>query len=158
MGGWQHNFFQGVPKNSGGDPNLEQKVNTNTQSITTLNNEVDGLMNRTYGFGENSTPFTFNGKKVYVWKFNPDQTLTMPNSGYVAVGNNQIDEVISMNLLGSVNGWETGIEWFQMPMTKRNNANNLIYFAISSTGYPCIKNIGVVGALKVKGYVVYTRD
>lgn len=133
-------------------------INSIKDSVEQIENELDSLMNRTYAFGENSTPFTFNGKKVYVWKFNPDETLTMPNTGYVAIGNKQIDEVISMNLLGSVNGWETGIEWFQLPMTKRNNANNLIYFAISSTRYPCIKNIGVVGALKVKGYVVYTRD
>lgn len=146
MGGWQHNFFQGVPNISDINKSVEQ-----------LEQEVASLTNRNYVFGENATPYTFNGKKVYVYKFNPDETLTMPNSGYVSVGNKQIDEVISMNLLGNVSGWETGIDWFQMPMTKRNNANNLIYFAISSTGYPCIKNIGVVGALKVKGYVVYTR-
>lgn len=148
MGGWQHNFFQGVPPSSGDI----------TTSIEQLEQDVSSLMNHNYNFGENATPFTFNGKKVYVYKFNPDQTLTMPNSGYVSVGNKQIDEVISMNLMGSVNGWESGIEWFQMPMIKRGNASNLIYFAISSTGYPCIKNIGVVGVLKVKGYVVYTRD
>ncbi len=133
-------------------------INSIKDSVEQVENELDSLMNQTYNFGENSTPYTFNGKKVYVWKFNPDETLTMPNTGYVAVGDNRIDEVISMNLLGNVNGWETGIEWFQMPMTKRNNANNIIYFAISSGGYPCIKNIGVVGNLKVKGYVVYTRD
>ena len=133
-------------------------INSIKDSVEQVENELDSLMNKTYNFGENETPFTFNGKKVYVYKFNPDQTLTMPNSGYVSVGNKQIDEVISMNLLGNVSGWETGIDWFQMPMTKRNNANNMIYFAISSTGYPCIKNIGVVGNLKVKGYVVYTRD
>lgn len=133
-------------------------VNQLKDNVNQLKDNVNDLMNQNYNFGENSTPFTFNGKNVYVWKFNPDETLTMPNSGYVNIGNKQIDEVISMNLLGNVNGWELGIEWFQMPMTKRNNANNLIYFAISSTGYPCIKNIGVVGNLKVKGYVVYTRD
>lgn len=147
MGGWQHNFFQGVPNIS--------DINT---SVNQLEQKVGSLTDQQYNFGENETPFTFNGNKVYVYKFNPDQTLTMPNSGYVNLGIQPIDEVISMNLLGNVSGWESGIDWFQMPMMKRNNANNIIYFAISSTGDPCIKNIGVVGALKVKGYIVYTRN
>lgn len=146
MGGWQHNFFQGLP-------NIDDINN----SMDQLEQDVSSLMNRSYDFGENETPFSFNGNKVYVYKFNPDQTLTLPSAGYITILNNPVQEVISVNILGDVNNWEPGVEWFQFPMIKRGGGQE-VTFGISPSGYMIIKNYVVTGSIKVKGYIVYTRN
>ena len=133
-------------------------INSIKDSVEQIENKLDSLLNRTYNFGENQTPFTFNGKKVYVYKYNPDETLTLPGTGYIAMGNNVIDEIISVNLMGNIDNWESGILWFQFPMIKRGNAGQQVLFGINPGGYPAVKNYGVTGPIKIKGYVVYTRD
>lgn len=132
-------------------------VNSIKDSVEQLENELDSLMNRNYNFGENATPFTFNGKTVYVYKFNPSTVLTLPGSGYITIGNHVIEEVISVNLLGKIDNWEPGVEWFQFPMIKRGGGQE-VTFAISPSGYPIIKNYVVTGSIYVKGYLVYTRN
>ena len=133
-------------------------INSIKDSVEQIKNELDSLMNQTFNFGENQTPFTFNGKKVYVWKYDADQTLTLPGTGYIAMGDKVIDEIISVNLMGNIDNWESGILWFQFPMIKRGNAGQQVLFGLNPGGYPAIKNYGVTGPIKIKGYVVYTRD
>lgn len=146
MGGWQHNFFQGVPNI--GDIN---------KSVEQLEQNVISITDQQYNFGENETPFTFNGKKVYVYKFNPDQTLTLPPSDYLTINHYAIEEVLSVNLMGKINNWEGGVEWFQFPMVKRGGGAQVL-FALSPQGYPIIKNYTVTGNINIKGYIVYTRN
>lgn len=146
MGGWQHNFFQGLPN-----------IGDITNSVEQLEQGVSSLMDRHYDFGENETPFSFNGKKVYVYKFNPSTVLTLPGSGYITIGNHIIEEVISVNLLGKIDNWESGVEWFQFPMIKRGGGQE-VTFGISPSGYPIIKNYVITGSIYVKGYLVYTRN
>lgn len=152
-----NNYLWGINGNKDSVEQLENKVNQNTTDITIIRGYVDGLMNRTYLYGENATPFTFNGKKVYVYKFNPSTVLTLPGSGYITIGNHIIEEVISVNLLGKIDNWEPGVEWFQFPMIKRGGGQE-VTFAISPSGYPIIKNYVVTGSIYVKGYIVYTRN
>ena len=132
-------------------------VNSIKDSVEQVENELDSLMNRNYNFGENSTPFTFNGKKVYVWKFNPNQTLTLPPSDYLIIERVDVDEVLSVNLFGKINNWEGGVDWFQFPMVKRGGGQQVL-FGISPQGYPIIKNYVVTGHINIKGYFYYTKN
>lgn len=132
-------------------------INSIKDSVEQVENELDSLMNRTYNFGENETPFTFNGKKVYVYKFNPDQTLTLPPTDYIIIERVVINDVISVNLFGKINNWEAGVEWFQFPMIKRGGGQQVL-FAINPQGFPIIKNYVVTGSININGYFVYTRD
>ena len=136
---------------------VNSKFDSVNNSIEQLENEVSSLMDRHYDFGENATPFTFNGKTVYVWKYNPEETLQLPGTGYIAMGNQIVSEIISVNLMGNIDNWESGILWFQFPMIKRGNAGQQVLFGLNPGGYPAIKNYGITGPIKISGYVVYTR-
>ena len=145
MGGWQHNFFQG-----------NSNISDISNSVEQIEHEVSSLMDRHYDFGENQTPFTFNGKNVYVYKFNPSETLTLPPTDYLIIERVVMEEVISVNLFGKINNWEVGVEWFQLPMVKRGGGQQVL-FAISPQGFPIIKNYVVTGPCNIKGYFVYTK-
>lgn len=136
---------------------VNSKFDEVNNSIEQLEQEVSSLMNRHYAFGENETPFTFNGNKVYVYRFNADQTLTLPPSGYITILNHPVEEVMSVNILGDVDNWEPGVEWFQFPMIKRGGGQE-VTFGISPSGYMIIKNYVVTGNIKIRGYIVYTRN
>lgn len=152
-----NNYLWGVNGIKDSVEQLENKVNTNTNDITIIRGYVDGLMDRTYLYGENATPYTFNGKKVYVYKFDPNQTLTLPPSDYLTINHYVLEEVLSVNLMGRINNWEGGVEWFQFPMVKRGGGAQVL-FALSPQGYPIIKNYTVTGNINIKGYIVYTRN
>ena len=90
-------------------------------------------------------------------KYNPEETLQLPGTGYIAMGNQIVSEIISVNLMGNIDNWESGILWFQFPMIKRGNAGQQVLFGLNPGGYPAIKNYGITGPIKISGYVVYTR-
>lgn len=152
-----NNYLWGINGIKDSVEQLENKVNGNTADITIIRGYVDGLMNRTYLYGENATPYTFNGKKVYVYKFDPNQTLTLPPSDYLIIERTVLEEVLSVNLMGKINNWEGGVEWFQFPMLKRGGGAQVL-FALSPQGFPIIKNYVVTGSINIKGYIVYTRN
>lgn len=132
-------------------------INSIKDSVDQLEQDVSSITDQQYNFGENATPFTFNGKKVYVYKFNPSETLNLPPSDYLIIERTVLEEVLSVNLMGRINGWEGGVEWFQFPMVKRGGGAQVL-FALSPQGYPIIKNYTVTGNINIKGYIVYTRN
>lgn len=135
-----------------------QKDIENIEKTYSTKEYVDAFFVENYEFGENETKITFNGKKVFCWKFNPDQTINLPNAGYVKIFEN-VNEIISTNIFcfNAFNDQHTQDRWRILPTRKRDSNNTEISFELTSDGLFRITNWVVTGDKKFTGYVFYTK-
>lgn len=145
MGGMQKCFIKGQGKIANDIHQLEQ--------------EYDSLINRNYTDGENSTPFTFNGKPVYVYKFNKDRNLNLPNSGELRITTGVV-ELISecIQIYEPFNDDDTRNKWVSLPCIQRNVADAQIKTSFKDNGEYFLNNNRITGNKKFRGYAWYTKN
>lgn len=139
--------------------NLENEQNNLQEDVSANTNAITKLTTKTYEYGENLIQGeTWNGKQVYMYRFNLLQDIDLPSSGGALVFNN-VDEIIyeDVRVANPFGDSATTSGWIPIPCVDRKSLTKQLTSMITTSNEYRLLNYGFTGNRRFRGYVKYTK-